>query len=90
MNRVEIFIQDPITLEFESIKGKANAVSLTGSELLDERLDEARLVIKNSTVKRYPPLINVRIDFYEDDIKAESEYYVIGNPKSAEHPIKKD
>lgn len=41
-------------------------VSVATSELLDEQLDEIRLVLKNSTVEHYPPTTEVKIEFYAD------------------------
>lgn len=88
MNKIEVFIDNNGT--WESVKNKANVVGLTVSQLLDEALDEARMVIKNSANKNYSPLTDIRVDFYEDNIKVDEEYFCIGDPKSEEYPIKKD
>lgn len=88
MNRIEVLINNNGT--WESVKNKANVVGLTISELLDEALDEVRMVIKNSTTKNYSPLTDVRIDFYEDNVKIDEEYFCIADPKSDEYPIKSD
>lgn len=88
MNRIEVFIEQ--NGEYQSLKGKSNVVNFTCSELLDEALDEARLVIKNSAIKNYAPMTKGRIDFYEDNIKVDEVYFCVGEPKSDEYPIKKD
>ena len=79
MNRIEVYFLN--NGNWESIKGKANVVNFTNTELLDEALDEARLVIKNSAVDFYAPTLDVKIEFYEDNALVDTIYYIIANPK---------
>lgn len=88
MIRLEAFVN--INNTWQSLKGTANLVNLTVSELLDEALDEARAVIKNSNTKNYAPLTEVRIDYYEDNALVDSDYLLVAEPKADEYPIKKD
>lgn len=89
MNRIEVFIKDS-NGTYVSVKGRANVVNTTTSLLLDEALDESRIVLKNSSIANYKPLTRVRVDHYEDETLVDSDFFIIGNPKTDEYPIKKD
>lgn len=89
MNVAEIFIKE--NGQYVSLKGSANVVEISGGELLDEQLDELRLVIKNSIVDTYPPLTEVKIVLKTVDIENNTEtidrilYLIVGNDSTTEY-----
>lgn len=56
----------------------------TSGELLDERLDEAKVVFF-SRDKNYKPLTEFKVEFNESGTVSE-EYYILANDNSAEYP----
>ena len=56
----------------------------TSGELLDERLDEAK-VLFFSEEKAYKPLTEFMVDFNESGTVSE-EYYILANDNAAEYP----
>lgn len=60
-------------------------VSVATSELLDEQLDEIRLVLKNSTVEHYPPTTEVKIEFYADGELEETLYAIVADGRGKEY-----
>ncbi len=91
--RIEVFVKNPQSGVYESLQGECNPLYFAVSELLDERLDEVRLVLHNSLTGHYRPTIEVRIDIYEPPpdnselnglILAESIYTIVGNDNTEE------
>ena len=90
MNNFSVYIKE------NGIYNKINAVSVfpfNFGQLLDEQLDEARLIIKLSQNKHYEPLTEIRIDFLNRDGDKsnvlESKYFVVAQDKSREFPVGK-
>lgn len=78
MNTIQVYIkkQDDYTLTDDT------PVSLDGANILDEQLDEARLVLKNSLVELYPPLTEVRIDFLKDGTVIQRDFMLVAEDKT--------
>lgn len=62
-----------------------NIVNITLDELLDEQLDQARLVVINSIVDNYPPLTEIRLDYTKDGTVIKRLYMISGDPTSTEY-----
>lgn len=86
MNIAEVFVKQ--NGEYVSLKGQANIDCIDGGDLLDEQLDELRLVIKNSLAEHYPPLTEFKIVLksIENDTETIDRvlYMVVGNDKPTE------
>ena len=61
---------------------EGNIADIVTAEMLDEQLDEARLVLTNSPIENYPPLTEFRIDFLANDAVVKRLYFVSGEPKA--------
>lgn len=64
---------------------EGNIVNITLDELLDEQLDQARLVVMNSIVDNYPPLTEFRLDYIKDNTVIKRLYMISGDPTSTEY-----
>lgn len=74
MNTLKVYVKkNGVYTEIEG-----NVVNITTNELLDEQLDQARLVVINSPVDNYPPLTEFRIDFLSNNIVEKSVFYLSG------------
>lgn len=62
-----------------------NIVNITLDELLDEQLDQARLVVMNSLIDNYPPLTEFRLDYTKDGTVIKRLYMISGDPTSTEY-----
>jgi hypothetical protein len=86
MNIAEVFVKQ--NGEYVSLKGQANIDCIDGGDLLDEQLDELRLVIKNSLVEHYPPLTEFKIVLKSIENGTETIdrvlYMVVGNDNPTE------
>ena len=72
----------------EDMTQNANAVfPFTVSQLLDEQLDEARLIIKNSPDEYYEPLTEVKIELLENSNVIKEYYFVIAQDNAFEFPV---
>lgn len=72
-------------IEKDGAYKKVRAVfPFTLGELLDERLDEAKVVFF-SREKDYKPLTEFKVEFNENGTVSE-EYYILANDNSAEYP----
>ena len=74
MNTLIVYVKQ--NGEYIPIRGAI--VNFTTDELLDEQLDQARLVVINSPVENYPPLTEFRIDFLSNNIVEKSVFYLSG------------
>lgn len=81
MNGLEVYVKQNGV--YTEVIG--NIVNITLDELLDEQLDQARLVIVNSIVDNYPPLTEFRLDYTKDDTVKKRLYMISGDPKSTEY-----
>lgn len=81
MNGLEVFVKQ--NGAYTKIEG--NIVNITVDELLDEELDQARLVVMNSIVDNYPPLTEFRLDYIKDNIVIKRLYMISGDPTSTEY-----
>jgi hypothetical protein len=69
---------------------KGNSVFPLGvGELLDEQLDEAFITIYNSELENIPPLTDIRVDIYENDILKKQIYMVVAQDKAQRYPLRK-
>ncbi|MBQ4509785.1 MAG: hypothetical protein II984_03585 [Clostridia bacterium] len=59
---------------------------LNFANLLDEQLDEAHLIIRNSKKKIYDPLTEFKIELKQDDIIVKELYLVLAQDKPREFP----
>ncbi len=59
---------------------------LNFANLLDEQLDEAHLIIRNSKEKTYDPLTEFKIELKQDDIIVKELYLVLAQDKPREFP----
>ena len=81
MNTVKVYVKkNGVYTEIEG-----NVVNITIDELLDEQLDQARLVVINSIVDNYPPLTEFRLDYTKDGTVIERLYMISGDPTSTEY-----
>ena len=81
MNTVKVYVKkNGVYTEIEG-----NVVNITTEELLDEQLDQARLVVINSPVDNYPPLTEFRIEYYKDGTPIRADYFISGEPTSTEY-----
>lgn len=80
MNTIKVYVKQ--NNEYVPIEG--NVVNLTVSELLDEQLDEARLIITNSLVENYPPTTEFAIEYLKDGVVIKSEFFISGEPKATQ------
>ena len=78
-NTFKLFIKQDGTYQ------EVNAVfPFTSGELLDERLDEAKVVFF-SEEEAYKPLTEIKVEFNESGTDSE-EYYILANDNAAEYP----
>lgn len=81
MNSLKVYVKkNGIYTEIEG-----NVVNITTDELLDEQLDQARLVVMNSLVDNYPPLTEFKIEYYTDGVLKGADYFISGEPTSKEY-----
>lgn len=81
MNTVKVYVKkNGVYTEIEG-----NVVNITTNELLDEQLDQSRLVVINSPVDNYPPLTEFKDVYYTDGVPTRVEYYISGEPTSTEY-----
>lgn len=78
MNTVKVYVKQNGV--YTEVTGAI--AELTGGEMLDSQLDEARLIITNSPVENYPPLTEFRIDFLRENTVYKRIYMVSGEPKA--------
>jgi len=81
MNTVKVYVKK--NGEYTEIEG--NVVNITTDELLDEQLDQARLVVINSPVDNYPPLTEFKFEHYIDGVLSKVDYFISGEPTSTEY-----
>ena len=84
MNNFSVYIKE------NNAYKKINAVAVfpfTVSQLLDEQLDEARLIIKNSPDEYYEPLTAVKIELLENGNVVKEYYFVVAQNNAYEFPI---
>ena len=86
MNNFSVYIKDNGTYD------KINAIAVfpfSFGQLLDEQLDEARLVVKLSPKEHYEPLTEVKIELLENGNVVKEYYFVVAQDNAYEFPIKK-
>lgn len=72
----------------EDMTQNANAVfPFTVSQLLDEQLDEARLIIKNSPDEYYKSLTEVKIELLENGNVVKEYYFVVAQDNAFRFPV---
>lgn len=81
MNTLKVYVKK--NGDYTVIEG--NVVNITTDELLDEQLDQARLVVINSLVDNYPPLTEFKIEHYIGDTPSRVDYFISGEPTSNEY-----
>lgn len=81
MNTIKVYVKK--NGAYTEIEG--NVVNITTDELLDEQLDQARLVVMNSPVDNYPPLTEFRLDYEKNGTVIKSLYMISGEPTSTEY-----
>ena len=64
---------------------EGNVVNITADELLDEQLDQARLIVMNSIVDNYPPLTEFMLEYTKDNTVIKRLYMISGDPTSTEY-----
>ena len=81
MNGLKVYVKkNGVYTEIEG-----NIVNITLDELLDEQLDQARLVVMNSIVDNYPPLTEFRLDYTKDNTVIKRLFMISGDPTSTEY-----
>ena len=81
MNTVKVYVKkNGVYTEIEG-----NVVNITTNELLDEQLDQSRLVVINSPVDNYPPLTEFKLEHYKDGVLTRADYFISGEPTSTEY-----
>ncbi len=91
MNNFSVYIKE------NGIYDKIYAVAIfpfSFGQLLDEQLDEARLLVKLSPKEHYEPLTEIKIDIEKRNSSGtvsviESKYFVVAQDKSREFPVSK-
>ena len=78
MNTVKVYVKKNGI--YELMQG--NIADIVTAEMLDEQLDEARLIVTNSPVENYPPLTEFRLDFLDDNTVVKRIYMISGEPKA--------
>lgn len=81
MNRIRVL--QKVNGEYEDIDGIV--VSLDTANLLDEQLDEARMVVKESATELFPVLTEIKIEYYTDDTLVDVELFIVGDDKPIEY-----
>ncbi len=81
MNGLKVYVKQ--NGAYTEIEG--NIVNITVDELLDEQLDQARLVVMNSIVDNYPPLTEFMLEYTKDNTVIKRLYMISGDPTSTEY-----
>lgn len=81
----DLYIKNKVTGKYEKVDG--SVTPLTTESLLDEALDQAFVVIDNTTIETIEPTTEVKIVIHQEGKEDVEKYYVVGNDESTETPL---
>lgn len=81
----DLYIKSKVTGEYELIDG--TVTPLTTEDLLDEELDQAFIVLSNSTIESILPTTEVKVLIHQDGEADIEKYYIVGSDESTEIPF---
>ncbi len=78
----DLYIKNKTTGIYEKVNG--TVTPLTTEDLLDEALDQAFIVLENTTIE---PSTEVKIVIHQEGEEDVEKYYIVGSDESTKTPL---